>query len=84
VEFTVSPKVGQASTACPTRELSPSKGMAQPIFPASLKLRGDIGSSKRVVPDRSLTVAARNEAAYHTWQACTGAMGCPGLHEKAF
>jgi hypothetical protein len=21
---------------------------------------------------------------YHTWQAFTGAMGCPGLHAKAF
>ena len=35
VEFAVNPKM-----------LSPSKGMAQSIFPAGLKLRGDIRSSE--------------------------------------
>ena len=39
VEFAVSPPVGQAV-------LSPSEGMAQPIFPARQKLRGDIRSSE--------------------------------------
>jgi hypothetical protein len=39
VEFAVSPPVGQAV-------LSPSEGMAQPIFPATQKLRGDIRSSE--------------------------------------
>ena len=50
----------------PPAKLSPSKGMAQPIFPASVKLRGDIGSSeiqRRVddsaglVPDRKWIAA---------------------------
>jgi hypothetical protein len=45
VEFAVSRQVGQAVLACPPAKLSPSKGMAQPIFPAGRKLRGDIRSS---------------------------------------
>ena len=46
VEFAVSPQVGQAVLACPPAKLSTSKGMAQPIFPTGLKLRGDIRSSE--------------------------------------
>ena len=38
-------------TACPTFEASPSKGMAQPIFPAGQKLRGDIRRSERAVSE---------------------------------
>jgi len=37
---------GQAAPPAPPAKLSPSKGMAQPIFPARQKSRGDIRSSE--------------------------------------
>jgi hypothetical protein len=60
VEFAVSPQVGQAVLACPPpAKLSPSKGMAQPIFPAGLKLQGDIRSSEVEEPFGAGTPADR-------------------------
>jgi len=46
VEFAVSQQVGQAAPPAPPAKLSPSKGMAQPIFPARQELQGDIRSSE--------------------------------------
>ena len=39
---------GQAAPPAPPAKLSPSKGMAQPLFPAKQKMRGDIRRSDRL------------------------------------
>ena len=39
-------RAGRRAPPAPPAKLSPSKGMAQPIFPATQKLRGDIRSSE--------------------------------------
>ena len=51
----VVPQVGQASTACPTCEALAIERNGLPIFPARLKLRGDIGTVRpATASERSL------------------------------
>ena len=67
-----SARMGRRHRLAPPAKLSPSKGMAQPIFPATQKLRGDIRSSEpaadfrgtcRIRGNRLLARAAQNGVA---------------------